>query len=105
LHLHDDKTLQVRLFHQPDEQFLERSTETARFVLAAVAWNENVTAEEAARGLGVARDVVVNLLERFREGGVLVCEHQRYRIATPWWSVVWRFLRRKHLITLSPATA
>lgn len=105
LHLHDDKTLQVRLFQQPDEQFLERSTETARFVLAAVAWNENVTAEEAARGLGVDRDVVVNLLERFREGGVLVCEHQRYRIATPWWSVVWRFLRRKHLITLSPATA
>jgi hypothetical protein len=105
LHLQDNATLQVRLFTQPDEQVLETSSESARFVLAAVAWNENVTAEEAARGLGMADDIVVNLLERFREHGVLVCEHQRYRIATPWWSVVWRFLRRKHLITLSPATA
>ena len=99
LHLHDDGYLHVRLFRQPDERQLEVAGQTARFVLAAVAWNENVTVEEAARSLAVPVDVVEAILERFREQGVLLCEQQRYRIATSWWSMVWRFLRRKHLIT------
>ncbi len=98
LHLHDDGELHVRLFRQPDEALLERTETDARFVLATVFWNENVTAAEAARGLSMPTEHVATHLERFREVGILVREHQRYRVTTAWWSMVLRFLRRKHFI-------
>ena len=92
------RKLRVRLFQRPNETFLEKLDDVSRFALAAIMWNENVTAAEAARCLDLPVASVESALRRFHEHGVVRCVDERYRIETAWWSLVVRFLRRKHLV-------
>lgn len=93
------KRLKVRLFTRPRDAVLEGLDESGRFALGAVAWHENVTADEAATSLGLPLARCHDGLRRLAEAGVVSeATTGRYRVTVPWWPVVNRYLIRKHLI-------
>lgn len=98
LSLVGDHTLRVRLFAQPPDSVLEALDNVGRFALAAVLWNDVVTADDASLGLRLADADVKDALRRLVETGVINDVDGQHRINVSWWSSAARFLRRKHLI-------
>ncbi len=94
----DGKRVRVRLFHRPNFGPLDELSDERRFVLAAVAWHENLSVEEATVALRYPSQVCADALAYLREQGVLVVEQGRYRLSVGWWPGVIRYLRRKHLV-------
>jgi hypothetical protein len=98
LHPVSHHKLRVRLFRRPDDAVLDALDDTGRFGLAAVVWNDVVTAGDAARALHLPQRDVDDVLRRLGDEGVLERRPGGWRVTPRWRSVVPRFLRRKHLL-------
>jgi hypothetical protein len=90
--------LRVRLFEQPRARHLEALHEQSRFLLAAVILHENLSADEAARSVGLSRRACAALLAFLTQQGFLSEADGRWRVSTPWYREVIRHLRRKRLL-------
>lgn len=88
----------VRLFAIPDASLLERLSESAKFVLAAIVWHERLALDEALVALRLPRAACEQAFDRLIESGVVERRGSEVLVRPRWWPVVVRYLRRKHLI-------